>query len=161
MLRHFQRGMSQQPLKSKSISTTVYQILSGESVSEKVGTCFLDTSRAIIPGNGVSECVSPQLIPILCAKQEIAWVSTTSGEVLPQNGNQYRTQGDSLHLSIFGMAKNDLAIFQINILDLNAANGSSTTTIVQQKIDNHPGSILIKVQSLSGFFKRSISSASV
>ena len=123
-------------------------------MSEKVGACFLNTTRAIIPGNGVSECVSPQLIPILCAKQEIARASTTSGEVLPQNGNQYRTQGDSLHLSIFGMAKNDLAIFQINILDLNAANGSSTTTIVQQKIDNHPGSILIKGTVLAWFLQK-------
>lgn len=144
MLRHFQRGMSQQPLKSKSIATTVYQILSGKSVSKKVGACFLNPTRLVISGNGVSQRVSPKLVSILGTKQVITWATPTSCEILSHNRNQHRTQGNRLHLAIFRMAKDDLSILQVYILDLDTTNGGSTTTIIQQEVDDYPCSVLIK-----------------
>ena len=136
--------MSQQPLQCKGITATIHQVFSGKGVSEKVGACFLNPTRLVISGNGVSQRVSPKLVSILSTKQVITWVTPTSCEILSQNRNQHRTQGNRLHLAIFRMTKDDLPILQVYILDLDTTNGGSTTTIIQQEVDDYPCSVLIK-----------------
>lgn len=42
MLRHLKRGVSQQFLKGKGVSTAIHQVFSGEGMPKGVDTCLLD-----------------------------------------------------------------------------------------------------------------------
>ena len=48
MLRHLERGMSEQVLKRKSIAPAVHQIFPGERVAEHMNTRFQNTPLVVI-----------------------------------------------------------------------------------------------------------------
>ena len=48
MLRHLERGMTEQVLKRKSIAAAVHQIFPGESMAEHMNTCFQNTALVVI-----------------------------------------------------------------------------------------------------------------
>ena len=52
MLRHLKRGMSEQVLERKRITTAVHQIFPGERVAEHVNTCFQHAPLVVIVRDG-------------------------------------------------------------------------------------------------------------
>ena len=48
MFRHLKRGMSEQVLERKRITTAVHQIFPGERVAEHMNTCFQNTALVVI-----------------------------------------------------------------------------------------------------------------
>ena len=48
MLRHLKRGMSEQVLERKRITTAVHQIFPGERVAEQMNACLSDTAPCVI-----------------------------------------------------------------------------------------------------------------
>ena len=52
MLRHLKRGMSEQVLERKRITTAVHQIFPGERVAEHMNTCFQHAQIMVIVRDG-------------------------------------------------------------------------------------------------------------
>lgn len=51
MFRHLKRGMSEQVLERKRITTAVHQIFPGERMTEHMNTCFQNAALMVIVRN--------------------------------------------------------------------------------------------------------------
>ena len=57
MLRHFQRGVSQQLLEHKRIATTINQVFTGKGVAIQMGACFRHTTGLVVSGDRQPQAV--------------------------------------------------------------------------------------------------------
>ena len=142
---HLQCRVSHDLLKGKRIATAVHQILSSKSVSERMDRSLFHASDGVVLHNGESQSVLGQDIAELITEQIVRSLTLSDCHAIPQNGHHRRAEGNDLNLAILRVPENNLSSAQIHILILNVANCGSSTTAVEQKIDDDPITIFAEV----------------
>lgn len=82
MLCHIQSGMSQEPLKCKSVTAAIYQIFSCECMTEKMNTRLLDAPLFVIPRNTYTKAVLCELSPVLVREKIIVRFTAANPQIL-------------------------------------------------------------------------------
>ena len=142
---HLQCRVSHDLLKGERIAAAVHQILTSEGVSECVDRSPLHASAVVVLHDSKPQGVLSQEAAELITEQVVGRFALSDCHVFPQNGHHRRAEGNDLNLAVFRVPENNLSTAQVYILILNIANSGSTTTAVEQKIDNDPVAILAEV----------------
>ena len=142
---HLQRGVSHDVLKRERIAAAVNQILTSESVSERMDRSSLHASAVVVLHNGKPQSVLSQETAELVAEQVIGGSTFTNCHVIPQNADHRRAEGNDLNFAVLRVPENNLLAAQVHILILNVANCGSPTTAVEKEVDDDPIPILAEL----------------